>query len=473
MPSVAVAGVRRGESAAGNGALGIDMASVQDAAGKLYDVYAADSEAGRKALAARVKAARTLETAREPHGLGFALDRVIAFEPGEEKGPTRGTAVMMTVHQDGQTRPLDLLTLDDCAAMGTAIGAIHRLGTKFLTDAGYPAFTTGQIRAQLVAWIKRLRQAGHVPSEITSSWTRIVETEGLWSFATCLVHGGFEDGDVRFAGSTITAINNWNDMQINDPARDLGWVFSKLDEAHRNAVITAYGRMMGNRLDEMIMLRANLWVQMEQVGDFIKALSRADPTGILQFKAQVDRLAHQLGVTTPAARTGAGTPAARSTGEGSPSTITVGTLLAEGRRQSASPAAAKAGVRTVGTVETADPNDDTNESPSDDTMDSDRTSSSQIVAATGHPTSATIAITRMGGNTGEAASWDDATADRQPVATTRETDTDEADDTADNTAEREPATIAIPLLEREERALRDAQEGLDLPSKGVAKTSAN
>ncbi len=63
-------------------------------------------------------------------------------------------------------------------------------------------------------------------------------------------------------------------------------------------MLSAYGRMLGNRLDDLIMLRANLWLPMEQVGDFISALNKADNAKIMQFKAQVERLAHQLGVVT-------------------------------------------------------------------------------------------------------------------------------------------------------------------------------
>ena len=89
-----------------------------------------------------------------------------------------------------------------------------------------------------------LRQAGHVPQEITTSWANILETDGLWSFSTCPVHGGLRDGDVLFSGSSITAVTNWQDMQVNDPARDLAWIFAKLDENHRNALLSAYGRML-------------------------------------------------------------------------------------------------------------------------------------------------------------------------------------------------------------------------------------
>ena len=124
-------------------------------------------------------------------------------------------------------------------------------------------------------------------------------------------------------------------MQINDPARDLAWVFAKLDETHRNAVITAYGRVLGNRLDDLIMLRANLWVQMEQVGDFIKALNAGDNDRIMEFKAQVDRLAHKLGVSARAAHTARPASDAAATSGNAPSTVTVNTLLREDSRTAA------------------------------------------------------------------------------------------------------------------------------------------
>lgn len=459
MPDIVVSGVRDvTQTRPADVARGISQAVVQDAAGRLYDVFVSDTDAGKQHLAHRVHAADTLVQAREPGGLGFAMDRVVAFNDGaKERGATGGHAVMVVQHNVGDARPLNRLTIDDCVAMGTAIGAIHRLRGGFLAEHDYPTFTTGQIRAQLTAWIKRLRQAGHIPSEITTGWAQILETEGLWSFATCPVHGGFDDGDVLFSGSTITAVTNWQDMQINDPARDLAWIFAKLDEGHRNAVLSAYGRMLGNRLDDLIMLRANLWLQMEQVGDFVQALNHADNARILQFKAQVDRLAHQLGVATQRAKT---TTSPQRTDAKPPSTITVGTLLndAEQRRKAAADQ----------TQPYADALDETGET--------DKTGSSQI-AATGtadadstadrpmtyaaRATSATMLI----GDISDASS--NSTAD-EASDETGETDKTGEHEVRDMTAQtvvadidNSPATIVIPLLEREERAMRDARAGLD------------
>lgn len=501
LPNLAVAGVRESsQPSATDEAKGIDQAVVQDASGKLYDVYATDTKEGRTRLMRRVQAAQTLANAREPGGLGFDLDRVIAFVPGDapqpgqtataqavsqpasqnadRPGPTGETAVMVAVHREGQARSLDLLTLDDCASVGTALGAIHRLPTAFLSDAKYPVFTTGQIRSQLTAWIKRLRAAGHVPQEITNSWGRIIETEGLWSFSTCMVHGGFSDGDFLFSGSAIAAVTNWQDMQVNDPARDLAWIFGKLDESHRNAVLSAYGRMMGSRLDDLIMLRANLWLQMEQVGDFIQALNRADNDRIMQFKAQVERLAHQLGVmnrdTAPAAATQSAGGTAKAA---SPSTITVGTLLQEDGRH----------------YDEVDDNTNETAEPSDETPDPDRTGSAEIIAAGDADVTpvvpandstavndSTVEEDQTAGNpvhtgttqpqpTNAASSNSSVTITLKELIEMSDNETspvtseaaEDGDDTNDHLPQSNAETTVIPLLEREEKALRDARAGLD------------
>ena len=78
MPSIVMAGVRDSERANDtDDAAGIDQAVMQDAAGRMYDIYACDTEDGRKRLTGRVKAARTLERAKDPGGLGFALIRCL------------------------------------------------------------------------------------------------------------------------------------------------------------------------------------------------------------------------------------------------------------------------------------------------------------------------------------------------------------------------------------------------------------
>ncbi len=115
LPNLGVAGVRENvQASATDEAKGIDQTVIQDASGKLYDVYATDTKEGRTRLIRRVKAAQTLAAAREPGGLGFDMDRVVAFAPGDVSRPRpdghrtgRGAADPGGVHtaDPAQARP--------------------------------------------------------------------------------------------------------------------------------------------------------------------------------------------------------------------------------------------------------------------------------------------------------------------------------------------------------------------------------
>lgn len=539
MPEVQFAGTRQSEQVnATDTAAGISHAVVQDVSGKLYDIFISAENKGRKRLRDRARAAWTLEHSKDLAALGFAYDTMLTFIPGKREGEENNTAtanaannadsanlkqtmqmssiisdendnntVLICEHLEGSARDLRLLTTDDCANVGTAIGAIHRLRPSFVTRGKYPAFTTGQIRAQLTGWIKRLRQAGHIPTEITDSWSRVLETEGLWSFETCPVHGGFVDGDILFSGSTITAVTNWQGMQINDPARDLAWIFAKLNEQRRNAVLSAYGRMMGSRLDSLIMLRANLWLQMEQVGDFIQALQRADTTSIMRFKAQVERLAHELSRISNA-------QAAKTHSAGSPaSTITVGTLLendntksrqilqnnsSENAANSANSAngdetnerditvegnVSKDSDQNTKVAHEAAENDDTHERTVQYTVTNSSSNEEAEKAAHIADDTATQVITHVEAKSSndnadaaeteaeseledDVANVEAADAEPKTVAesdTNAETEADaepgaNAEKTSAQEEDDKPETVIIPLREREERAKRDAEE---------------
>lgn len=88
LPNLGVAGVRENvQASATDEAKGIDQTVIQDASGKLYDVYATNTKEGRTRLIRRVKAAQTLAATREPGGLGFDMDRVVAFAPGDVSRP--------------------------------------------------------------------------------------------------------------------------------------------------------------------------------------------------------------------------------------------------------------------------------------------------------------------------------------------------------------------------------------------------
>ena len=107
LPNLGVAGVRENvQASATDEAKGIDQTVIQDASGKLYDVYATDTKEGRTRLIRRVKAAQTLAAAREPGGLGFDMDRVVAFAPGDVSDPARRHRTAVGQQTQAESTPL-------------------------------------------------------------------------------------------------------------------------------------------------------------------------------------------------------------------------------------------------------------------------------------------------------------------------------------------------------------------------------
>ncbi|MFC0265011.1 phosphotransferase [Alloscardovia macacae] len=301
MPELAVASTRGSEQFIMSGdKKDITTAVVTSIEGMEYDVSVSSSSEGKSVLKDRAKAAYVLTQSKAGVGLSFALEDYTLYIPGDSAQDVTGdNAVYITPHVDGDAVALKNLTSAQCTAAGTAIAGVHRLRPGFLRSARYRAYSAEAIQGQLSHWMTSLESAGHIPSEIIDNWRNIISTDGLWNFTACPVHGGIENGDLLFVSNSVSAIRHWENMQINDPARDLAWIFSHLNKSHRDAFIASYSRMMGSRLDNMIWLRAGLWTQMEQVGEYMRALKNADTAKILAFKSQVNSLAHQIAKNNP------------------------------------------------------------------------------------------------------------------------------------------------------------------------------
>lgn len=300
---------------------GLQTVVVLDAAGKEYDTTIAQGADAVRLLSRRAVSAIRMREAKEPVGLRFHLDNVRYFKTLNKKDGPQALAVMVTKHYDGEATPLSDLTESQCGALGAAIAAIHRLSPQFFRQAKFPSFTADQIERQLRAWVKSLSHNEQIPQQILSAWQGALQEPGLFNFRCRVVHGGFKDGDALFQKNDVAALIHWEDLQINDPARDLAWIYMYLDQQRREAVTAAYARVMGSRMDDMIMLRARMWVQMEQVRDFLTAVERADNVEIMTLKARLDRMAHAI-VAEHNAHPGS------SRRFEHPTTLTVGDLLA-------------------------------------------------------------------------------------------------------------------------------------------------
>lgn len=327
----------------------IETSVALDADGTEYDIAVAGNAAAGKVLRRRALAAKLLERAQETQGLNIRLEKAVAT------GDVDGLPVTITRHLEGTPLRFDELDIAQCASLGTAIATVHLLETDFLLDAGYPRFTADGIRSDLAAWVTRLDSSPEVPLAIVDRWKQLVSIDALWQFAPVVIHGDFQPNDILFRDDSVRAIRYWENIQVSDPARDFTWAYEDwVSDQQRDAILSAYGRMMGSRMDARIVPRARLWRQMDIVRELLQALDLADRAWIRSARERVEKLASILNPVIPVTSKSEPVPAR---GEES-STITVGTLLADADNPDV-PAPAAAHDRSEQSEERAE-NDDTN-----------------------------------------------------------------------------------------------------------------
>lgn len=311
----------------------IETGTIITADGGEYDMAVATGPSACALLKQRAKAGTALGKHEDSlRLLDFDIDATAFYKqmPDEMIDDEPETA-LLTQHLNGEAMPFEYMDTSVCASLGSAIGRIHLLDPQFLIDEGYPRYHSEVIRTDLSAWIEQLAKEPEVPSAIVSHWRQLLSVDALWEFQTRVIHGSFLPNDILFTGTRVTAIRNWEHLQVSDPARDFAWlVDSSVSDWQRDAMLASYGREMGSAMDSRIIPRARLWHQMAVVTDFLKAMNAMDREWIEYARERVERLASLISPlipVTPNKPVNASPEKRHADSSDSHSTITVGSLM--------------------------------------------------------------------------------------------------------------------------------------------------
>lgn len=273
----------------------LTAAVIEDSSRHVMDALVSSDTAGAAVLHKRYAAAQKITATKQIAAYDFDVQTPLAL------GSTIGAdgqshTIMLTKHVSGQA--LDLTRLGDLEAssLGAGLASIHRTDISYLLKNGQHGISGPAMRVELENWIHSLALQNVIPQSIISRWDQLVSIDGLWKFTTVLTHGDMKSGDALFEPHRgLSALMNWEDWKISDPARDFAWLYDTgVDEHERDLVLSGYGRVMGSLEDPRIVPRARLWKQMSIVRDFLSALDSANHDAIVAARAQVSQLASSL-----------------------------------------------------------------------------------------------------------------------------------------------------------------------------------
>ena len=203
----------------------------------------------------------------------FALPRIEGTAPLRSGGravvhrqlPGRPLRPVELVHRPGLT-----------AALGRAVATVHDLPPRLVEEAGMPCYTADEYRYRRLAEVDRAAATGQVPAGLLARWERAVEEVGAWRFVPCCVHGDLAMDNVLVSGDEITAVMEWSEARVADPADDLAWLAIGSAERSLDGVLSAYTAARRERPDHDLRRRARLAGELACARWLLHGVSRDD-----------------------------------------------------------------------------------------------------------------------------------------------------------------------------------------------------
>lgn len=259
LATAAVAGLdAAGVTPIGSGAHGdFEAAVVTSADGNSWIIRIPTSERAESEQSADLLALRALST-----GIRNRLPFTISTFAGQT--PVGGTRAVVYAFVPGfRVGVADIRAESELAlSLAGAIAAIHSLPTSFVSDAGLPILSSGELRRGNLIIMDRASASGHVPGALLGRWESALEDSALWQFAPTVVNGSLSADSILVNGNSVSGILGWQSLSIGDPARDLFWLLGSPHEGVAESVIDEYQRIRGSH-DRQLGARARLYSELE------------------------------------------------------------------------------------------------------------------------------------------------------------------------------------------------------------------
>ncbi|HHW82922.1 MAG TPA: phosphotransferase, partial [Actinomycetales bacterium] len=267
-----------------------------DARGRHWIAQAALHPAASTALDAELPILGQLDIALREDRIGFDVIR----PEGTAELPTGHRLV---VYRELPGRALDLSTLHagpgPAAELGRAIAEIHELPAALLDEAHAPIYDADSYRRRRLAELDDAARTSRVPPILLARWERALEDVALWHFQAVPVHGDLAAENVYISNGTISAILNWSNAHVGDPAEDLAWLYAAAPDDCLDTLDEAYAMGRSTHPDEHLGARATLYSELAVARWLLHGVRLEDAEIIADAEVMLHALARQVADAGP------------------------------------------------------------------------------------------------------------------------------------------------------------------------------
>ncbi len=271
-----------------------------DAKGRHWVVQAARHPSASTALDAEVLLLAQLDIAVREDRLAFDVAR-------PEGTAETAEGFRMIVYRDLPGRPLDLTSLTagpggPTASLGRAIAQIHELPHELFDAAHAPIYDADGYRRRRLAELDDAARTTKVPPVLLARWERALEDVALWHFSPAPVHGDLAAENLLFSNGAVTAIKNWSNAHVGDPAEDLAWLYAAAPDASLDTLEESYAMGRTMQPDDFLTARATLYSELAVARWLLHGVRLEDREIIADAETMLHSLARQVADSGPIGR---------------------------------------------------------------------------------------------------------------------------------------------------------------------------
>lgn len=225
------------------------VCGIQDEQGQHWTVTVALRQSAGAALEAQLQV--LLELSRADLG----------FEVAKPAGFARLKEGQVLVHRQLGGTPLneeDLNTPYMITEIGHSLAALHAASPALISRSGMPVYTSEQVRQRYLTQLDEGATTGLLPAELYERWEGLLSDISLWRFNPTVIHGSLHHECVYARAGKVSALVDFAEAQVGDPARDFAGIWPLIDPELQNRLLKAYRDSGGGNGDSTLQTRIEL-----------------------------------------------------------------------------------------------------------------------------------------------------------------------------------------------------------------------
>lgn len=126
------------------------------------------------------------------------------------------------------------------ANLGRALARLHELPTDLGEQAGLPSYTAEEYRDRKLAEVDEAAKTGRIPASLLRRWENSLENVAMWRFQPTVIHGDLSTDTLLTQNTSVSALLNWGECKIADPADDLSWLLVASTPEAGESILESY-----------------------------------------------------------------------------------------------------------------------------------------------------------------------------------------------------------------------------------------